>query len=270
MAKQRGKHDQNFDHLVEKFEEKIYGTIKGEWRLKLLQEDLQALHQNVPLDIWDAGCGLGQMALWFAKKGHRLTCNDISYKMLEKARSVFDANGAKADFFKAPAQEVAISLPQQDLVIFHAVIEWLAKPMETLEVVSARVKPGGYLSLLFFNYHSFVYRNTLRGEWHLPFVLDESQWYGKGKKLTPPHPQKPEVLVLWLKSHGFSIEQQTGIRVFHDYMSEETVDKSDIETLMALEYKYCREPVYASMGRYVHLLARKNEGGIPRETRTPS
>jgi len=257
MAKQRGKHDQNFDHLVEKFEEKIYGTIKGEWRLKLLQEDLQALYRCEAMDVWDAGCGLGQMALWFAQKGHSVTCNDISYKMLEKAKALFGKHDTHAVFFKAPAQEVASTMPKQDLVIFHAVIEWLAKPLETLEVVCERVKPGGHLSLLFFNYHSFVYRNVLRGEWHLPFVLDESQWYGKGKKLTPPHPQKPEVIVSWLKENGFVIEKQTGIRVFHDYMSEETVGKSDMETLLALEYKYCREPVYANMGRYVHILAQK-------------
>jgi len=259
MAKERGKYDQNFDHLVEKFEERIYGTVKGQWRLKLLKEDLFPLYEREPMEIWDAGCGLGQMALWFAKKGHTLTCNDISYKMLERAKENFSREACRAVFHKAPAQEMAASLPQQDLVIFHAVIEWLAKPLEGFAIVAERVKPRGYLSLLFFNYHSFVYRNTLRGEWHLPFILDESQWYGKGKKLTPPHPQKPEELTAWLERNGFAVEQQTGIRVFHDYMPEEVVAKSDLETLMALEYKYCREPVYASMGRYVHLLARKDE-----------
>jgi S-adenosylmethionine-dependent methyltransferase len=257
VAKERGKHDQNFDHLIDKFEDRIYGTVKGEWRLKLLKEDLSILYEKEPMDIWDAGCGLGQMALWFAKKGHRLTCNDISYKMLERTKENFSREACRAVFHKAPAQEVAASLPQQDLVIFHAVIEWLAKPLEGLAIIAERVKPGGYLSLLFFNYHSFVYRNTLRGEWHLPFILDESQWYGKGKKLTPPHPQKPEELTAWLECNGFTVEQQTGMRVFHDYMSEEVVAKSDLEALMALEYKYCREPVYASMGRYVHLLAKK-------------
>ena len=255
--KQRGKHDQNFDALIDKFENRIYGTVKGEWRLKLLREDLASLHDSGPLDIWDAGCGLGQMSLWFAQNGHRLTCCDISYKMLQKAKASFAEARCEETFHKAPSQEIAPTLPPQDFVLFHAVIEWMANPLESLEIISDRVKEGGHLSLLFFNYHSFVYRNAMKGSWRLPFLLDESQWYGKGKKLTPPHPQKPEVLIAWLESHGYEIEVVTGIRVFHDYMSEEVLGQSEIEELLALEYRYCRDEVYKMMGRYVHILARK-------------
>ncbi|MDM5271375.1 methyltransferase domain-containing protein [Sulfurovum sp. zt1-1] len=255
--KERGKFDQNFDPLIDKFKDQIYSGIKGEWRLKLLQEDLQELYQKDPMDIWDAGCGLGQLALWFAKEGHSLTCCDISYKMLEEAKKVFKEAGVEASFEKLPAQQMAAQIAQQDLVLFHAVIEWLANPLETLNSVSGKVKPGGHLSLLFFNYHSFVYRNALRGGWCVPFVADESVWYGRGKKLTPPYPQKPEVLIEWLRKHGYEIKVQTGIRVFHDYMNKTALEDTDIDELMQLEYRFCREPVYRDMGRYIHILARK-------------
>jgi S-adenosylmethionine-dependent methyltransferase len=88
-------------------------------------------------------------------------------------------------------------------------------------------------------------------------VEDESAWYGKGKKLTPPYPQKPEVLIAWLAEHGYEIKVQTGIRVFHDYMHKGMLEETDIDELMKLEYRYCREPVYRDMGRYIHILARK-------------
>jgi len=254
--KERGKYDYNFDAMAEKFERSIYGTLKGEWRLKLLQEDMATLHASSSMDVWDAGCGLGQMALWFAQNGHRLTCNDISYKMLEKAKKAFEEAKEEADFHKAPAQEVAQNLPLQDLVLFHAVIEWLAKPLETLEVVADRVKPGGYLSLLFFNQHSMIYRHTLRGGWHMQTILDD-KWYGKGSKLTPPHPQKPETIQTWLDTHGFEVEVQTGIRVFHDYMSEDVLKETDMEALLEMEYRYCRQPTFRNMGRYIHILAQK-------------
>jgi len=256
--KERGKHDQNFDPLIDKFKDRIYGGFKGEWRIKLLQEDLDALYQKEPLDIWDAGCGLGQLALWFAQKGHHLTCCDISYKMLEEAQKAFKEANIQATFAKLPAQEMAQQIEAQDLVLFHAVLEWLANPLESLKVVSERVKEGGHLSLLFFNYHSFIYRNTLRGGWLLPFVNDKSQWYGKGKKLTPPYPQKPEEIVKWLETNGYTIEAHTGIRIFHDYMSQEVLEASNIDELMKLEYEYCRSDVYKNMGRYIHILARKN------------
>ncbi len=255
--KERGKHDQNFDALIDKFEDRIYGTIKGEWRLKLLREDLSALHNRDSLDIWDAGCGMGQMSEWFATAGHKLTCNDISYKMLQKAKDRFEDTGLEADFYNMSAQELAISLPKQDLVIFHAVMEWLAKPIETLDVVAQRVKDGAYLSLLFYNYHSFVYKNALKGTWRWAFLLDKSKWYGKGKRLTPPHPQKPEEIVEWLESNGFDVEVVTGIRAFHDYMEKDVLEVSDLDKLFELEYKYCRHPVYRMMGKYIHILARK-------------
>lgn len=255
--KQRGKFDQNFDPLIDKFKDRIYSGFKGEWRIKLIQEDLQALHDSEPLDIWDAGCGLGQLALWFAQNHHRLTCCDISYKMLQEAKQLFGEAGLEAQFFQSSVQKMAESIEQQDLVLFHAVLEWLANPIESLQIVSDRVKSNGHLSLLFFNYHSFVYRNTLRGGWCLPFINDKSAWYGKGKKLTPPYPQKPEEIVRWLESNGYTIQVHTGIRVFHDYMTKEVLADSDINELMKLEYEYSRSDVYKNMGRYIHILAKK-------------
>lgn len=254
--KQRGKYDYNFDGFVEKFEKSIYGSFKGEWRLKLLQEDLAKLHKAPPLKVWDAGCGLGQMALWFAKEGHHLTCNDISFKMLQKAKEAFHDAGCHADFQQIPAQEISGKLPLQDLVLYHAVIEWTANPLESLQRVSSVVKQGGYLSLLFFNQHSLIYRNMMQGRWRLKTIL-ENRWYGKGKRLTPPHPQSPETLLAWLESSGFEIKVQTGIRVFHDYIGKEVLAQTDLEDLMALEYRYCRESTFRNMGRYIHILAQK-------------
>ncbi len=257
---QKKKYDQNFDLLFEKFNERIYSGFKGEWRLKLLQEDLAGLYATGPMKIWDAGCGMGQLALWFARNSHTLSCCDISAKMLDVCRKNFGEAGAEGLFANIPAQEMAALIAPQDLVLFHAVIEWTADPLETLAIVASRVKAGGYLSLLFFNYHSFVYRNAVRGEWRIPFVGNEANWYGKGKKLTPPHPQKPHEMRHWLGEHGYDIEVQTGIRVFHDYMSETALGGSDMEELEALEYRYCREEPYRDMGRYVHILARKRVG----------
>ncbi len=248
--------DRNFDKMAEKFADRIYGTFKGQLRLELLQEDLAALQAGAPMDVWDAGCGFGQMALWFGERGHRITGCDISGKMLDRAREQFDEAGIDATLIQAPAQEVAATLPVQDLVLFHAVIEWLSRPLETLKIVADRVRPGGHLSLLFFNHHGLIYRNALRGSWRLQHLLDEA-WYGKGKNLTPPHPQKPEVLLDWLAAHGFEIIVHTGIRVFHDYMEEAARAESDLEKLQLLERKYCRESTFRNMGRYVHLLAKR-------------
>ncbi|AHF02163.1 SmtA protein [Thiomicrospira aerophila AL3] len=248
--------DRNFDPLIAKFEQKVYGTLKGSWRLQCLQEDLAGLQQQTPLQIWDAGCGLGQIAGWFAAAGHKLTLSDLSKKMVARAQADFNEQNLSADFLVGPAQALAPQLPQFDLVLFHAVLEWLAEPQATFNQVMAKVKPGGYLSVLFYNRNAIVYTNVLKGSWRWQHILDDG-YIGKGKKLTPPHPHYPETVRAWLAEAGFECQQQTGIRVFHDYLTHEVLAQSNQDELMALEARFCRQPTYRDMGRYIHILAYK-------------
>lgn len=249
--------DRNFDPLIAKFEQKVYGTVKGSWRLQCLQEDLAGLQQQPePLTIWDAGCGLGQMAAWFAKAGHQLTLSDLSKKMVTRAAAEFSDQQLSAHFLVGPTQALAAQLPQFDLVMFHAVLEWLAEPEATFKQVLSKVKPGGYLSVLFYNRNAIVYTNVLKGRWRWQHILDDG-YIGKGKKLTPPHPHYPETVRDWLAAAGFECQVQTGIRVFHDYLTHEVLAESNFDELMALETQFCRRPTYRDMGRYIHILAYK-------------
>ncbi|MGR8981115.1 MAG: methyltransferase domain-containing protein [Gammaproteobacteria bacterium] len=252
------KQDRNFDNLIERFEQKIYDTAKGDWRLELLREDLEAFYRApAPLTVWDAGCGLAQIGLELAEKGHRLTLCDVSGKMLARARRQFQSHGLAAEFHHQAAQVLAPRLPLFDLVLCHALLEWLAEPVSTLSIIADRVKPGGHLSLMFYNQNAMVYTNALKGRWRWRNLLNDS-YIGKGKKLTPPHPQYPHEIVEHLEQGGFNITLHTGIRVFHDYITKETLEQSDPYELFELERRYCRMPTYRDMGRYVHLLGQRS------------
>lgn len=252
--------DRNFDKLADKFAKKVYDTLKGEWRLKLLKEDLATFNDSnkhlTPLKIWDAGCGFAQISQWLAESGHEITLCDLSHQMLIRAQRSFADNNLPGTFIEGPAQEVAKQLEEFDLVLFHAVLEWLAEPKDTLQAVANKVQPGGHLSLLFYNRNSVVFKNALQGAWRLPMLLTD-EYMGKGKKLTPPNPQIPEEVCSWLTDWGFEIEVHTGIRVFHDFMSHEALEKTEVQQLLDLEYRYCREPTYRNMARYIHILAKK-------------
>lgn len=252
------KADRNFDRLIHRFEKVVYDTAKGGWRLQLLKEDLAFLREGGQrLTIWDAGCGFGQMSLWFAENGHLLTLCDVSEKMLEHARARFTEAGISAQFHHRAAQALCPELPGFDVVIFHAVLEWLAEPLLTLSEVIAKVNQDGYLSLMFYNRNAMVYKNVLKGGWRLQQVLNDS-YLGKGKKLSPPNPQYPHEIIAYLQQSGFTVIKQTGIRVFHDYLPEEALNQSAADELFALERRYCRAPGFWEMGRYVHLLAQKS------------
>lgn len=248
--------DRNFDSLIHKFEKRVYNTVKGDWRLKLVKEDLDNLYKQSSLNVWDAGCGFAQVSQWLAEAGHQTTLCDLSQKMLHQAKQNFHDADLKAEFLHGAAQDLAPNLPTYDLVLFHAVLEWLATPLETLKTVADKVKASGTLSLLFYNRNAFVYTNVLKGEWRWQFILDDA-YIGKGKNLTPPNPQYPHEVIEALENWGFEIQTQTGIRVFHDYLAQQVLEKSDIEELFALEYQYCRMPTYRDMGRYIHLVAKK-------------
>lgn len=115
--------DRNFDDLAERFSKRIYNTEKGRLRLEILKEDLASLAAGHPLNIWDAGCGLGQISLWLAQNGHQLSLCDISEKLLNHARADYAAANINADFYHQSAQRLADQLPDFDLVINHAVLE---------------------------------------------------------------------------------------------------------------------------------------------------
>jgi S-adenosylmethionine-dependent methyltransferase len=248
--------DRNFDALAERFESRVYDSVKGRWRLTLLKEDLQSLHDNkTPLTVWDAGCGLGQMGLWLAQAGHQLTLCDISAKMLDEAKQRFADAGIAAEFHHQSAQEFEPS-GQFDLVLCHAVLEWLADPLPSLIKIIDAVKPGGTLSLLFYNRNAMVYSNVLRGGWRLKPIIEDS-YIGLGNKLTPPNPQYPYEVIETLQANGFEVTQQTGIRVFNDYLSHAARDISDEDELFTLERRYCRTPGFRDMGRYIHLLCQR-------------
>ncbi len=247
------KQDRNFDSLIDKFEQKIYCTTKGDWRLKLIKEDLKFLHEMPPLSIWDAGCGFAQIAQWFAEQGHHLTLCDVSKKMLRRAQDNFAQAGLKGSFHHSAAQTLAADLPDFDLILFHAVLEWMAEPINGLHTVIQKVSPNGYLSLLFYNRNAMVYSNALKGGWRLNNLLNDS-YLGQGSKLTPPNPQYPHEIVEHLEKAGFKALRHTGIRVFHDYLTPEALGESSSDELFALEYRYCRLPAYRDMGRYVHIL----------------
>lgn len=249
--------DRNFDDLADRFSDRIYNTEKGRLRLEILKEDLDELAKGQPLNIWDAGCGLGQISLWLAQQNHHLTLCDISAKLLAAAKQSFAETGIHADFHHQSAQTLADELSDFDLVINHAVLEWLAEPMQALQVLAGKVKAGGYLSLMFYNRNAMVYQNVLRGGWRLQAIIDD-RYIGAGNRLSPPHPLFPHLVRQWLLDNGFEMVCHSGIRVFSDYLPATARAETDMQALNQLEKQYCRLPAYRDLGRYVHLLTKKS------------
>ena len=170
--------DRNFDDIAHKFAKNIYGSDKGEIRQVIVWEDLQQILNTVDganqqLNVLDAGGGLAQMSQKLAKLGHHVALCDLSSEMLLLAEQDIANNGLLEQyrFIHSPVQSLDQHLESQvDVVLFHAVMEWLADPKPALEKVLEQVKPGGMASIMFYNHHGLVYKNVVCG--NIPHVLD--------------------------------------------------------------------------------------------------
>lgn len=254
------KDDQNFDNLSSRFRKNIYDTPKGQIRLNILWRDLLEQIPEIEtggLSILDAGAGQGNFALQLAKKNHKLTLCDLSNNMLQDAETLFAENKLEKDvrFIHAPVQELSEHITEQyDIVLFHAVLEWLAEPEQTLKQLLKFIKPGGYLSLMFYSRTGLIYQNLTRGNFNNILTNSLS---GEGKSLTPTNPQNPDDVYRWLKDLKLNTILRSGVRVFYDGISRDRRKQISKDELIELEKRFSRIEPYCSLARYIHVLCQK-------------
>lgn len=255
-------HDRNFDDLTEKFARKVYGGLKGDIRLAVIWRDLLAaipsLTQSKPLRILDIGGGLGQFSVRLADLGHQVVYNDLSKNMCHAARQLAAEASLedKIDWRQGAYQDLTeVDDGQFDLVLCHALMEWLAQPDLLAGQLSAKLATNGLLSLTFYNAHSLTYRNLIRGN----FKVVQSQFKAHPGSLTPGKPLHPDAVQAWVSDAGLVTQGATGIRVFHDYVSDSRGGHQDPQSVINMELEYSLQEPYKWLGRYIHLMAIKPE-----------
>lgn len=252
--------DRNFDDIAEKFSRNIYGTTKGLLRQAILWQDLDILLAEMndgPLHVLDAGGGEGQTAIRMAQLGHHVTLCDVSQEMLKRAQAAAEEKGVSGNmhFVHCAVQDIAQHLASPvDLILFHAVLEWVADPVAVLQKLWTVLRSGGALSLMFYNADGLLMHNMVAGNFDYVQVGMPKR---KKRTLSPDHPRAPAEVYRWLEQIGWQITGKTGVRVFHDYLRDKTQQQRSFEMLLELETRYCRQEPYISLGRYIHVTARK-------------
>ncbi|MGM8871688.1 methyltransferase [Psychrobacter sp. 2Y5] len=265
--------DRSFEAIADHFEKKVYGGLKGEIRLAVLRRDIfeyaQTKSQSLgrPLRVLDVGAGLAQIAIELAAQGHTLVINDISASMLSKAQTQVAAieadNNTKLDitWMVCPYQQLPAKFAEDhsdkfDLILCHALLEWLAKPAEIMDFFDAQLSAQGALSLCFYNPASFDYRNLIMGNFNLlDRMLDGDYAADNKKSLTPNHPVAMQEVQAWLQHHHYKIMLESGLRVFHDYAPLKRGGHNDPEAVIKMELRYSQLAPYKWLGRYLHILA---------------
>lgn len=250
--------DRIFDGLAERFAQNIYGTYKGELRLALVWRDLEACWPDLVAgnrDVLDVGGGMGQVSCRLAARGHRVTLTEPSEEMLDLARGHWQEAGQTARFEACRWQDLeAARVGPVDLVVCHAVLEWLATPAEAIQALADQVRAGGYLSLLFYNRHATAWTQLMRG--HLAMVRS-GRLGGMGKTLNPINPQNPDEVIGWVQAAGLEIVLHAGVRCIADHMIRAPRGPDPFGQLLETEHWLSRQDPYRGLARYVHLICRK-------------
>jgi S-adenosylmethionine-dependent methyltransferase len=247
--------DQSFDKFADKFEKNIYGSTKGQLRHELL---VHYLHECIPLnaqplEVLDAGGGTGEMSHVMLNLNHKVTLSDISSEVLSLAKGKLGKN------INLDVQNKAIlslsTKKQYDLVVCHAVLEWIQNPFEVICKLVDLVKPGGYLSLSFFNYDAQLFGNMLYGNFD---YVEQGMTAKNIVRLSPNNPQKPKIILSQLENLPVQIIKKAGIRCFHDYLKQTEKQTSEYEQLKQLEIKYGSTEPYLWLGKYFLVIAQKD------------
>ena len=257
--------DRNFDDISAHFEKKIYGGLKGEIRLAVLRHDIfgwvkswQQTH-NRPLRVLDVGAGLAQISIELAKDGHDVTINDISANMLEIAKQNAGETAQTIIWHTCPYQQLDDKLTgKYDLILCHAVLEWLAEPKLIMDFFDRWLADSGaekgVLSLCFYNPASFVYRNLVMGNFNL---LNNKDFKADNGSLTPNHPVAKDEVIAWINDHHYQILHTSGLRVFHDYSPLKRGGHTNPQAVIEMEVAYSGQDPYKWLGRYLHFLVSK-------------
>jgi S-adenosylmethionine-dependent methyltransferase len=254
------KSDQNFDSRTNTFSKNIYGTSKGKIRQAVLIRDLdEYLTDKSKLRIIDIGGGQGQLALYLAELGHHVTITDISKEMLDVAATNADSRQlTNVEFIHSPLQELQNEAKGQfDLVLCHAVFEWLESPCEAFETLTTLAKSDGAISLMYFNQAGNTLANLSYGNFE--FIKNDFR-VKKVVKLNPQSPISESDVLTWIKQHKLDIRLKSGVRCFHDLMRNRDQWVEDFNDILAMELKYSRIEPYSSIGRYTHYLLERTQG----------
>lgn len=269
--------DRNFDTIADHFEKKVYGGLKGEIRLAVLRRDIFEYSVEMskslgrPLRILDVGAGLAQIAIELATQGHTVVINDISANMLEKAKASAAQINKDLDitWYVCPYQALTDKLAKDneiknrdntvksdakfDLIMSHALLEWLADPASVMDFFDQHLADNGALSLCFYNPASFDYRNLIMGNFNL---LDNTEYKAdNNKSLTPNYPVAKEEVASWLAAHHYQTVLTSGLRVFHDYAPLKRGGHNDPDAVIRMELRYSQQEPYKWLGRYLHIMA---------------
>ncbi|MFT5711854.1 MAG: S-adenosylmethionine-dependent methyltransferase [Glaciecola sp.] len=247
--------DTFFNGIASKFDNNIYGTSKGRLRHQVLLHYLSGLiNSPIPCYVLDAGGGTGMMSLEFSQAGHNVILSDGSEEVLDIARQRL---AGETNTLIEKVDILSLNYPQKfDIVLCHAVLEWVQEPLVIVDKLFTQLRKGGRLSLSFFNRDAALFNNAIWGNFD---YIDVGLKARNQVRLNPHNAQRPNDIIQYIKDKypTYIIEHKGGVRCFHDYLQDRSKQVLEYDRILALEIKYGATEPYMWLGKYFHLIIQK-------------
>ena len=247
------------------------GSLKGRLRHELTWRHLETHIRSFEgkLRVFDAGCGLGEMAHELLEKASGIVVLDFSEDMLKEAKKRFAEDRSVLDrdrlvFIHGRVEELENILPQGvfDLILCHNLLEYVEDPQAILTKMVQRLAPHGILSLVAANRFSEVFKLALvkKDLEQARLALHKKDSTAELFDNAPKHVFSPEDLEEMAGGSGLDVLNRYGIRVFTDYLPEDVMkDPENQRLLFELEKEAATQYPYLHAARYLQLICRKKE-----------
>ncbi|WP_155373158.1 methyltransferase domain-containing protein [Catellatospora vulcania] len=213
-----------------------------------------------PLSIVDVGGGTGGFAVPLAEAGHTVTVVDPSpdalASLLRRATDAGVADRVRALQGDADSLGDLVPPAAADLVLCHAVFEFVDDPDAVAQALHDALRPGGAASVLVANRAAAVLSRAVAGQWQAATaLLADAQARVTGRDTVRRRFDLIGAEAL-LAEAGLHVEQAHGVRVVADLVPGVVAD-ADPEALLAFELAAAAVPPYRDVATQLHLLARR-------------
>jgi S-adenosylmethionine-dependent methyltransferase len=235
----------------------------GRLRLELIRAVLERHVELPPPRLLDVGCGLGELAVAFARAGSEVTAGDASGPMVAAARDRAGETQLRWLEGDLDATVAAVADERFDLILCHNVLGYVADPAAATAALGSLLGPGGVLSLTLGNREAEPLR--------LAFLLRDLPAATAAAERSDPTRVGPTLgeefrldtldeATAWLRDAGLEPVAAAGLLLVNHYLgagdaTNATADGYD--AIRALELALCEREPYVRVAPFLHVLARR-------------